>query len=303
LSLNSINHPAEGGCGHQDASGLDAQLAKALGLHFPEAHFDASALAVLASAIRKKTEARLTALPFCCTIEAEALGAKINLGNSEIGPRPGDFIKNSLDEFMAGPVELNFQTGRISAIIKACEHLRSQGEKVLVEISGPLSILTGLMDLTKVIKGWRKNESLTALAFNRLGAEIIRYALELKKAGATIISYADPVGAPKIIGPKYARFLAEAFLVPFLEKLRRELQGSTVHVCPHSARLLIDAGLAEWRPVALSGPVTYQDGCLEANGRAEFLGQACIKRRKHVLDDGVIRELRLIKPARTGSVY
>ncbi|KXS56004.1 MAG: hypothetical protein AMR96_04965 [Candidatus Adiutrix intracellularis] len=57
-----------------------------------------------------------------------------------------------------------------------------------------------------------------ALAFNRPGTEIISYALELKNFSTTIISYTNSIEAPKIIGPKYARFLAEAFLILFTPK-------------------------------------------------------------------------------------
>jgi len=295
--MTDINAAAPGGCGHQDGSGLDPQIAAELNLSFPEAHFDPESMSAMALAIMKKNRASLALLPFCCTVESEALGAKINLGNSSIGPRPGEFIHHSLDEFLASGRELDLESGRLAAILKACEILAGSGHKVSVEISGPLNILSGLMELSLVVKAWRKNEPLTYQALEYIGGQTIRYARALKEAGVSIISYADPIAVPKIIGPKYSRALAETFLAKFLMKLKDELGGMAIHLCPNTARLLTDCELGQWRSINLRPGLSYQDGCLEVIGQADFLGQACLKRLNYTIPGGVIQEFKLSHPA------
>lgn len=288
--IEKITHT---GCGHQDGNGLDPQLAEELGLNFPESHYEPCSLSAMAVGIMKKSGTELALLPFCCTVEAEALGAKINLGNATIGPRPGELIHRSLDEFMAAGREMDFGSGRPAAILMACEQIAAEGHKVAVEISGPLSILSGLLDLSLVVKTWRKDERLLGRAFEHLGRQIIRYALALKKSGAAVISYADPIATPKIIGPKYSKALADSFLTRFLNKLSTELQGSLVHLCPGTAHLLVDCGLGRWRPIRLRPGMSYQQGCLELAGQVAFLGQACLKRLNYHLLGGNINEFKL----------
>ncbi|MDR1045877.1 MAG: hypothetical protein LBP33_12325 [Candidatus Adiutrix sp.] len=282
-----------GACGHQDGGGLDPQLAEELGLSFPGAHYEPGSLAAMAVSLMKKNRGSLALLPFCCTVEAEALGANINLGNAAIGPRPGDFVHHSLTEFMSSGREIDLESGRLAAILKACRMLAEDGHKVAVEISGPLSILSGLMELSLVVKAWRKDERLMRKAFEYLGGLIIKYALALKASGAVIVSYADPVAAPGIIGPGYSRALAEIFLSRFLGQLKDELQGTTIHLCPNTARLLTDCGLGRWRPISISPGLGYQNACLDLAGQAGFLGQACLKRRNYSPPGGLITELTL----------
>lgn len=291
--MTDIGIAPQGGCGHQDNCGLDPKLASELGLSFPESHYDAQALSRLATALMEKNGARLAMLPFCCTLEAEALGANINLGNAEIGPRPGEPAYRSLEEFLETERELDLNSGRLAAVIKGCQIIASGGHKVSVEISGPLSVLSGLMDLSRVIKAWRKDEHLMAAAYDRLGRQIIRYALALKEAGATIISYADPIAAPKIIGPKYSKALAESFLARFLNQLKEELEGTPVHLCPNTARLLTDCELGQWSRISLRPDINYQEACLELIGKVDFFGQTCLKRLKYTLSDGFINEFKL----------
>ncbi|MDR0355822.1 MAG: hypothetical protein LBJ64_08840, partial [Deltaproteobacteria bacterium] len=180
-------------CWGQDVSGLDQVLAEELGLKFPEAHGDPAALAAMASSIRRKNRSSLAFLPFCCTVEAEALGARINLGDSAIGPRPGEFVHGSLSEFLSAGREIDLESGRAAAVLKACARLAGEGLKVAVEISGPLSILNCLMNLSQAIKDWRKDERLAAEAFERLGDQLLKYALAVKASGAALVSYADPI--------------------------------------------------------------------------------------------------------------
>lgn len=289
----TLDNNSQPGCGHRDGGGLDPQLAAELGLGFPESHYEAQSMSRMAVATMEKNRARLAMLPFCCTVEAEALGAEINLGNAEIGPRPGEFVYQSLAEFLDAGRKIDLNAGRLAAVVKACEITVASGHKVAVEVSGPLSILSGLMELSRVVKAWRKDERLMGQAFQSLGVQIIRYAQALKKAGASIISYADPIAASHIIGPKYSRSLAQSFLATFLERLKTELQGRPVHLCPNTARLLIDCDLGQWNPISLRPEVSYQEGCLELAGRVDFLGQVCLKRRGFYPPAGIINEFKL----------
>ncbi|MDR0356509.1 MAG: hypothetical protein LBJ64_12370, partial [Deltaproteobacteria bacterium] len=108
-----------------------------------------------------------------------------------------------------------------------------------------------------------------------------------------LVSYADPIAAPKIIGPKYSRSLADMFLKRFLGRMQEVLQGTTTHLCPNVARLLTNCGLGRWSPVSVSPGLGYQESCLELAGKVGFLGQACLKRLNFSLPDFDAAELKL----------
>ena len=294
--MTSLSAAARGDfrCGYENASAFDPQIADRIGLSFPQTHGDAAAMALLAVEVRKNSGGRVCSLPFCCTVEAEALGGRINLGDRENGPRVGEYVFESLEKLPDGLVELDFSRGRLREVLEACRLLKSGGEHVSVEFSGPLTILNGLMDISQVFKGWRKNEPLMREVLDRLGREIFRYAAELKAAGTDILSFADPTGAPNILGLRYSSMMAELFLVPFLKKSETLLDEETImQVCPRSSHMLTSQGLAEWASVDLGRPLSYDEGCLECRGKAKFLGQSCIKNKTFFLHDGKIQTLRL----------
>ena len=70
-------------CGHLDGAGISPESASRLGLKFPDLHCQAAGLAALARQIKNADQGALCLLPFCCTVEAEALGASIHLGNAD----------------------------------------------------------------------------------------------------------------------------------------------------------------------------------------------------------------------------
>ena len=72
-------------CKLQDAAGFSPEIIDKTGLSFPASYNDYMSLVTLALAVKEDKNFPLCMLPFCHTVEAEALGGKINLGNGLIG--------------------------------------------------------------------------------------------------------------------------------------------------------------------------------------------------------------------------
>lgn len=283
------------GCGHQDDATRVLRIAQRLGLPLPDAHTDPHALCLMAALLRRESRADLAFLPFCCTVEAEALGAHINLGNDQIGPRPSGYAYDSLAAFMDDNRLMDFSIGRIHAILEACQMLKNQDEMVAVEISGPVSILSALVDFAALFKCWRKDAALTTQAFLHICGQLERYARELRAAGVDLISFADPAAAPHIIGPRFSSMLATTFLAPFLENMVASLPGTALHLCPHSASGLVKAQLAEWKDAPASGQASYQQACLSLAKAGRIFGKRCIKRTSPLPPQGMLPYLQLHK--------
>ncbi|MDR1297051.1 MAG: hypothetical protein LBO05_06700 [Deltaproteobacteria bacterium] len=275
--MTATSSPNQLNCGHADVNPLEPALLASLGLSFPESYFSGKDMAGLASAISARRGWPMAMLPFCSTVEAEALGADIFLGGNQTGPRYGKLVHSSVDEYLALGREFDPGTPRVGALLEAVGILAAEGLPPVVEISGPLGILASFVDLGGIVKAWRKNPETVARAFRLVGRRVLGYALALRDAGARMLSYADPAGAPGIVGPKFSQFLAESFLGGFLPGLGEALGGLTVHLCPHTSATLVSAGLGEFRRVEAPPDLNYPSACLALRGRVKFLGKGCLK--------------------------
>lgn len=281
----------EPACGHLDATGIEAGLLDRLGLTFPGIHTDGASMASLARGIKESKGAVLCMLPFCCTVEAEGLGASIRLGDAAIGPRAQAPTCSSLRDVLRLP-PLNTAAARPGQVLRACFLLAKAGEPVALEICGPMTILNWLMDLTVVFREWRKDAALMGAVFARLQEELAGYALAAAQAGVSVLGYADPTGTLSILGPKRFAFVADRFVLPLLGRLQTDLGGkAAVHVCPKIAHALVSEGRAHWQDLPLGRPMAYGQGCLAAGKNGLALGEACLKNTRYILENGVIKQL------------
>ena len=127
-------------CKRANASGFSDEIIRDLKLAFPGTYNDADIMAKTAVGIKKETAGQICILPFCHTVEAEALGGFINLSEGKFGPRAANYAFHSVEELLQLP-DFDFQQGRLSEVLKACRILKAQEEKVVLEVSGYFTIL------------------------------------------------------------------------------------------------------------------------------------------------------------------
>ena len=90
-------------CTYSNSVGISAEVTEGLGLEFPDAYMHSGTMQTLAKAIKKHDDSDFVLLPFCRTVEAEAMGAVLNYGDSNTGPRAKDPICANMDEVLALP--------------------------------------------------------------------------------------------------------------------------------------------------------------------------------------------------------
>ena len=69
-------------CTYANSSGINSEVTDGLDLVFPEAYEKAESMAILSLALKKHDGASVCELPFCHTVEGEALGGLVTLGLS-----------------------------------------------------------------------------------------------------------------------------------------------------------------------------------------------------------------------------
>ena len=142
-------------CTYDNSAGIRSEVTEGLGLTFPDAYTHCDTMVTLSKMLKEKDKAVICELPFCHTLEAEAMGGIINLGNEIAGPRAGGYVCTDVEEILNLP-DMDFTKGRIQETLLACKKLREEGEHVVFEVAGPFTILNVLIDARYVFKGMRK---------------------------------------------------------------------------------------------------------------------------------------------------
>lgn len=285
---------ADFNCTYDNSAGINEEVTKSLQLNFPDAYKYHDTMALISKELRKHDNAPFCELPFCHTVEGEAMGGIINYGDEHIGPRAKEYICKTANDLLNLP-SINFNEGRIKEVLKACLDLRKEGENVVLQISGPFTILNVLMDARYIFKIFRKEPEKMQEIFDKFQEEILKFIEEGQKAGANLISFADSSGSLKILGPKMMKESVERFTYPFLKKAEKIINEDTVLLlCPKTTLALLGTDKATLYDIELSRTMKYGEGCIEAIGKTKILGQMCIKNINYELTQGRIKGIKLI---------
>ena len=270
-----------------------SEIVKELGFTFPDVYLHADMMAALSKGQKEKQGSPICVLPFCHTVEAEAMGGIITLGNEVAGPRAKEYLYTNYKE-LGDIAEIDFIKGRMQEVLKACQILHEQGEHVMLEVSGPITILNVLIDIKHIFKGMRKEPEFMKSVFQKVGTQILRYIEEAKKYGVDFISYADSAGGVNILGPKMAEQMVEDFTYDFLKEAQKCSDEHTLlMLCPKTTFALLGTEKAELSDIGVSNEITYGEGCIEVLGKAKIVGIQCAKNMGFLLKSGTMKEIVL----------
>lgn len=280
-------------CTYANSVGISEEVTEKLSLTFPDAYLHWDTMAQVALALKETDGAGFCELPFCHTVEAEAMGGIVNYGNEKTGPRAKEYICTKPEELLELK-EMDFSQGRIHEVLLACQHLRKKGENVVLEVAGPFTILNVIIDAKHVFKGMRKQPEIMKEVFWKIGNQLLDYIKEAQKYGVNMISYADSSGGLNILGPKMAEQVVEDFTYEFLKKVEEIVNEDTiVLLCPKTTFALLGTEKCEFVDVKLPEPMRYGEACISMIGKTKFLGQMCIKNINYTLENGIIKSIKL----------
>ena len=78
---------------------VTAELMERVGIYLPEAHTDARKMADLAKAVYEQGCFENCGVPFCMTIEAEEMGARVDLGSQIYEPHVVKYAIDSVSDY------------------------------------------------------------------------------------------------------------------------------------------------------------------------------------------------------------
>lgn len=166
---------------------------------------------------------------FCTTVEAEAFGARVIMGDRENLPY---VVKPAFDDPDAFTVPSNlFILGRFPVQFKAVSILAEKYGDVLPVyglLIGPLSVMGHLFGVERVMRWSGREPGLFRSLLEQVSDVVADYGNALLKAGADVLQMADPTASGNLVSPK----VFKKFLIPVYQKLSSEIKGRAIlHIC------------------------------------------------------------------------
>lgn len=272
-------------CNYDYAKGIRAEIAAKAQVTFPDVHTDPEMMARLSKTLKESEGSAYCVLPFCHTLEAEAFGASISYGDETAGPRCKEYVFERVEDLTVLP-DIDLFQGRIAQVLSACEILSKQGENVLVEICGPITVMNSLMDPKLIYKTLRKDKQVMREVCCKIGEQVLRFAREAKARGAKLISFADSAGVVGILGPKLSEDMVEIFVCDYARQLSELADASAmVMLCPKTTFTLLGTNKIRLENVSLPAPMRYGEACLEMIGKVKLSGAQCYKNVNFICED------------------
>jgi [methyl-Co(III) methanol-specific corrinoid protein]:coenzyme M methyltransferase len=206
-----------------------------LGIHWPEAHADPELLAGLAQGARDILGFDMVRVPFDQTIEAELLGAEVDLGGRTSSPAVKSHPLKLGDPLPAFP---DLDSGRARAVVASIRILRERlgaGAAVIGGIVGPYTLASQLLGTSTILMEslLHPEEVRPYVDFaRRVGAA---YAGLQVQAGADAICVEDMASSLDLVSPR----IHEKLIHGAHERLIAEIGAPVIlHVCGGNTKIL-----------------------------------------------------------------
>lgn len=211
---------------------ITADLMDEIGIYLPEAHTNARKMADLAKAVYEKGCFENYGVPFCMTVEAEEMGAAVDMGSHVYEPHITQYVLHSVTE-MAKLVPVNMEKGRAKVVLDAIRILKAETEGVPIvgNLTGPISTASSVMEPVIFYKELRKKNKEAHAYMEFITEQLINFGHAQIEAGADVIAISDPSGTGEILGPKFFKEFAVTYINRLLDALQKEKVRTIVHIC------------------------------------------------------------------------
>ena len=205
------------------------------------------------------------------------------------------YIFNRLEE-LQNIEKINLSKGRIKEVLEALKILRGAEKAATLNVTGPFTIISALVEPAMFYKELRKNKDAVEGFIQIIEDGVTDYILEGIKCGATIISYADPAGSMDIVGPKNFKEIVGRRTYNILKRIEPHLDHTIMHLCGKLSSGLEIMGYIETKAISISKDIKYGDAIVEMKDcmkAVKFIGNACIKRTPLVMKQPNIWEINI----------
>ena len=197
-------------------------------------------------------------VPYCLTAEVEALGASVNLGNNLIEPRVTQYNDQPLEAIMENYAPVDATIGRMRVVLDSISELRNSRVPVIGNVSGHISAASSVVDPLEMFKMLRREPERAARFLAFINDYLIRYALEMVRVGADVISISDPTATGEILGPRNFQKFAVPYYQKIINALHKEGIPVILHICGNASNIVESLNEVEANAVSFDSIVNMK---------------------------------------------
>ncbi len=197
------------------------------------AHCNPEEMAAVAGRVAGISGFENVGVPFCMTVEAESLGARVDLGDIEREPAVTRYPCATLADFAhLSPAEPE-RHGRLPVLLEALRLLKKKNSilPIMGNLVGPISLATSLVEPTTFFRAMRKETRTVHEILTFITDFLICLGRAQFAAGADLITVADPTATGEILGPRFFKEFSQPYLERLCQGLARAGKPVIVHIC------------------------------------------------------------------------
>ncbi|HUV23887.1 MAG TPA: MtaA/CmuA family methyltransferase [Methanomassiliicoccales archaeon] len=210
---------------------------RAVGAYWPEAHSDAKEMALLAYAAHSVVGFESVRVPFCLTVEAEIMGAKVDLGKMDRTP----MVKGhpfSLGDEIEIPDNVE-ELGRAPVTIESIDILRKMTREdvpIVPLATGPFTIAGHLVGMENLLLGIILDPGEVHELLKKATELSQRYISALDAAHPDVILLSNPSASSDMISPETHSEFSAPYTVSCLKGIENAM--SVLHICGDTTMLI-----------------------------------------------------------------
>ncbi|MHB1394149.1 MAG: uroporphyrinogen decarboxylase family protein [Clostridia bacterium] len=194
-------------------------------------NLDLAAMVEAASRIHEAAGFENLGVPFDMTVEAEPLGAKIDIGSKLIEPRVTEYREEDI-EVIVKKYNVNPRNERrMNLTLEALSRLKNDGIPVIGNITGHISTAASVIDPLVIFKLLKKDHEKAYTFFKFITDYSKKYAVEMINAGADVIAISDPTATGEILGSKNFEKFAVPLYKDIIDTIHSYKVPVIVHIC------------------------------------------------------------------------
>lgn len=277
------------------------------GISWPDAHFDPALMAGLTKAVHDSKCFENYGVPFCMTVEAESMGAKVDMGSVNYEPHVSGYAIDSVSQWkmLKKP---DFNKGRIKIVLDAIKILKGYNDNIpiIANLTGPVSIASSLLEPSVYYKEIRKNKEHAHELMDFICNYLIEYGTMQVEAGADVIAISDPSSTGEILGPK----MFDEYTVKYINKVINGIKLNTkkpefiVHICGQMKNVYPNLSALECNTISFDAIVNLKEAkknlpnkAIMGNVSTFTLGAGTVSKTSEITKYCMNSGARIIAPA------
>ena len=169
---------------------ITTEVMQRVGSPWPDAHLEPRAMAKLALGAQRLIGIENLGVPFCMTVEAEAMGALVSMGTMASEPRVVGYPLSQLKSWSELP-SIKTGTGRVGIVAEAVGMLVDNNPElpVIANLTGPITLATSLVEPMSFYKAMGKQPEVIHDFLSYITENLIVFGRALLQAGAPGIDH------------------------------------------------------------------------------------------------------------------